>query len=212
MNRNAGIRKHRAYPALARLALAAWALSSVAAGASLSEAEKNGGLAQLERTRAGLIEATQGLSEAQWKFKPAPDRWSVAEVVEHIALTEDLLFENISKNVMNAPAGAPGRDYKAADKLVVTAIADRTNKVKAPDVLVPTGRWSPREALDQFLKSRARTVEFLQATPGLRDHVADSPLGQPLDAYQWVLYASAHSERHTKQILEVKADPSFPKK
>jgi hypothetical protein len=42
--------------------------------------------------------------------------------------------------------------------------------------------------------------------------VDGSPVGQPLDAYQWVLYLSAHSERHTKQILEVKADPSFPKK
>jgi hypothetical protein len=66
--------------------------------------------------------------------------------------------------------------------------------------------------VDHFLKSRERTVQFLQSTPGLRDHVVDSPLGQPLDAYQWLLFISAHSERHTKQILEVKADPNFPKK
>ena len=38
------------------------------------------------------------------------------------------------------------------------------------------------------------------------------PLGQPLDAYEWLLFVAAHSERHTKQILEVKADPNFPKK
>jgi hypothetical protein len=41
----------------------------------------------------------------------------------------------------------------------------------------------------------------------------DSPLGGPkLDAYEWVLFVSAHSQRHTKQIEEVKADPNFPKK
>jgi hypothetical protein len=45
----------------------------------------------------------------------------------------------------------------------------------------------------------------------LREHVTDSPLGQPLDAYQWLLFISAHSERHTKQILEVRGDPNFPK-
>jgi hypothetical protein len=76
----------------------------------------------------------------------------------------------------------------------------------------PTGRWSPQETLDQFLKARERTMEFMKSTPGLREHVVDSPLGQPLDAYQWVLFISAHSERHTKQILEVKADPNFPRK
>jgi hypothetical protein len=45
----------------------------------------------------------------------------------------------------------------------------------------------------------------------LRDHAIDSPLGKKLDAYQWVLFISAHSERHTKQINEVKADAGFPK-
>ena len=55
---------------------------------------------------------------------------------------------------------------------------------------------------------RARTTEFLKSTPGLRDRVADSALGQLLDAYQWLLFISAHSERHTKQILEVKAHPN----
>lgn len=52
---------------------------------------------------------------------------------------------------------------------------------------------------------------FLESTPDLREHVADSPFGQPWDTYEWVLFIAAHSERHTKQILEVKADPNFPK-
>jgi hypothetical protein len=193
------------------LALAVFALTAVAAAANLTGTEKKEGLAQLERTRDGVVAAAKGLSDAQLKFKPAPDRWSVAEVLEHIALSEDLLFENTSKNVMSAPAGKADRDYKGADKTVLTAITDRTHKFKAPDPLVPTGRWSPEETLDHFLKSRARTMEFLKSTPDLRDHVVDSPLGQPLDAYQWLLFTSAHSERHTKQILEVKADPNFPK-
>jgi hypothetical protein len=199
------------YAIFARLALALFALSAVAGAASPTEAEKREGLIQLERTRAGVVEATKGLSETQWKFKPAPDRWSVAEVVEHIALAEGMLLENTSKNVMNAPAGQADRDYKATDKTVLSVIADRTHKAKAPDFLVPTGRWTPQEALDHFLKGRARTMEFLKSTADLRDHVVDSPIGQPLDAYQWLLYTSAHSERHTKQILEVKADPNFPK-
>jgi hypothetical protein len=131
--------------------------------------------------------------------------------VEHIALVEEFLLDNTSKKVMQAPAGKADRDYKRTDKLVLSAIADRSRRAQAPEPVVPTGRWPPQEAMERFLKMRERTVAFLKSTPGLREHVADSPLGQPLDAYQWLLYISAHSERHTKQILEVKADPNFPR-
>lgn len=194
----------------AALGLSVLMLAVCATAATLTEADKKEGLAHLDRTRAALLSATKGLSEAQWKFKPAPDRWSVAEVLEHIVVTENFLLENTSTKVMAAPTGKPDRDYKAVDKLVVSAIADRSQTAQAPEALRPTGRWSPQETLDQFVKTRERTTEFLKSTPGLRDHVADSPLGQPIDAYQWLLFISAHSERHTKQILEVKADPNFP--
>jgi hypothetical protein len=32
-----------------------------------------------------------------------------------------------------------------------------------------------------------------------------------MDAYQWLLLNAAHCKRHTAQILEVKADPNYPK-
>jgi hypothetical protein len=90
-------------------------------------------------------------------------------------------------------------------------IPDRSHKFQAPPPLVPTGKWTPQETLDHFLKSRAETIEFMKTATDLRAHVADSPLGMPLDGYEWLLFIGAHSERHTKQILEVKADPNFPK-
>jgi len=192
-------------------ALAVLVFSAAALAASLSESDKKEGLAQLERTRAGVVEATRGLSEAQWKFKPGPDRWSLAEIMEHIAISEDFLLENTSQKVMQAMAGKEDRDYKAIDKLVLNTLVDRSRKAQAPAPVAPASRWSGPESLEHFLKSRARTMEFLRSTPGLRDHVVDSWLGKPLDAYQWLLYTSAHSERHTKQMLEVKADPDFPK-
>ena len=35
-----------------------------------------------------LLAAVASLSPAQWTFKPAPDRWSIVECVEHVALAE----------------------------------------------------------------------------------------------------------------------------
>jgi len=186
-------------------------LGAVAFGQGLTQADRDRGVEYLQKTRDGVVEAVKGLSDAQMKFKAAPDRWSVAETLEHIAKSEDFIFQNVTDNVMKAPAGPAGRDTAKIDALVLARIPDRSHKVQAPAPLVPTGNWTPAETLDHFLKSRATTIAFMESTPDLREHVTDSPLAQPLDAYEWLLYIGAHSERHTKQILEVKADPGFPK-
>jgi hypothetical protein len=185
-------------------------LGTVAFGQELAQADREHGMKYLEQTRDGLVAATKGLSEDQMKFKPAPDRWSVAETLEHIALTEDYLFQNVTDKIMKEPQGAADRDTAKIDAMVLAMIPDRSHKAQAPPPLVPTNRWTPAEALEHFLKSRSKTIEFLESTRDLREHVADSPLGQPLDAYEWLLFMGGHSERHTKQILEVKGDPNFP--
>ena len=186
-------------------------LGTIALGQALTPTDREKGVQYLEKTRDGVVAATKGLSDSQMKFKPAPDRWSVAETLEHIALAEDFLMQNVTQNVMKAPAGLADRDTAKIDAMVLAMVPDRSHKAQAPPQLVPTGRWSPSETLDHFLKSRARTIVFLKSTPALREHVADSPIGQPMDAYEWLLFIAAHSERHTKQIDEVKADPNFPK-
>jgi len=175
-------------------------------------AEKENAVKYLETTRKNIEEATKGLSAEQWNFKPGPDRWSVAEVMEHIAAAEDFLRDGlIQQQVMKAPA-PPDRDVKKIDEGIMSHVPDRTQKAKAPDALVPTNRFGSAEAsLKHFEESRSKTEEFLKSTAALRAHAIDGPFGQKLDAYDWVLFLAAHSERHTKQILEVKADPNFPK-
>jgi hypothetical protein len=193
------------------LVCAVLCLSFATFGQALTPADRDRGVKYLEQTRDAVVEATKGLSEAQWKFKAGPDRWSVAETLEHIALAEEFILGQVKDKIMQAPAGAPDRDTAKTDAAVLAMIPDRSHKAQAPPPLVPTGRWTPQETLDHFLKSRAATIEFMKTAPDLRAHVADSPLGMPLDGYEWLLFIGAHSERHTKQILEVKADPNFPK-
>jgi len=194
------------------LLIALLLISSAALAQTLSQADQDKGLQYLQQTRDGVVSAAKGLSEAQLKFKPAPDRWSIAEVLEHIALAEDYIFGNLTNNIMKAPAGPADRDTAKLDAMVQAALPDRSHKVQAPGPLVPNGRWTAIESLDHFLKSRAKTIDFLQSTPDVRAHVSsENPFQQPLDGYEWLLFIAGHSERHTKQILEVKADPNFPK-
>jgi hypothetical protein len=189
------------------------ALAGLAAQApGLSKDELESAQKYLETTKKNVEEATKGLSDAQWNFKSAPDRWSVAEVLEHITATEDRLRGFVVDQVLKAPA-APGRDVKKTDELVLAMVPDRSHKFQAPEELRPTNRYgSPADTLKHFLESRAKTEALLKDTPDLREHAVDSPFGQKLDGYEWILFIAAHSDRHTKQIKEVEADPNFPKK
>jgi len=194
------------------VAVACSSLLVVAHAQSLSPADRDSALKYLESTKQGVLDSTKGLTADQWNFKSGPDRWSVAEVMEHIAATEDRIFSMLTEQVMKAPPRPAGEDTKAIDQMVLTGIPDRTHKAQAPEPLKPTNRYgSPEASLKHFLESRARTVDFLKKTDDLRAHAADSPLGKKLDGYEWILFIAGHSERHTKQINEVKADPKFPK-
>ena len=179
----------------------------------VSQAEKERALQYLESTKQGVLDATKGLSDAQWNFKSAPERWSIAQVMEHLAAAEDMLRGVTQEQVMKSPA-VPLRsaeEVKKADESVLTIVPDRSHKAQAPEPLKPTNRFgSPEAAQRHFVESRAATEEYLKNTSGLRAHLSDSPLGK-LDGYEFVLFTAAHSERHTKQMLEVRADPAFPK-
>jgi len=191
----------------------ALACMGVAAQAqSLTAADRDNAMKYLESTRQGVADATKGLSAAQWNFKPAPDKWSVAEVTEHIAAAEDYIRGMVVEKVMVGPARPAGEDVAAIDEMVLKMIPDRSHPAQAPDPLKPTNRFgSPEASLKHFMEARATTEDFLTKTPGLREHAVDSPMGKKLDGYEWVLFIAAHSDRHTKQILEVKSDPNFPK-
>src|SRR6267143_352043 len=101
-----------------------WAAAS-AFSQNLSQADRERAMQSLESTKKGVVDATSGLSQAQWKFKPAPDKWSVAEVTEHIAAAEDFIRGNIDR-VMKAPPRPEGDDVKEVDEMVVTKVPDRT--------------------------------------------------------------------------------------
>jgi hypothetical protein len=184
-------------------------------GQTLSQKEREQGVAELEGSRKAFLDATSGLSEAQWNFKPAPDRWSIAECAEHIGVTETFILSLITEQALKGPAEPEKRALvQGKDNSLMTMVVDRTAKFKAPESIQPTRRWTTSgEITKNVLESRARTIEFVSTTQeDLRDHFMDHPVFKTLDTYQWILLTSGHMRRHTAQILEVKADPNFPKR
>ena len=198
---------------LAALAGAALLSTSLVAGET-SKTDRDTLVAHLKKTEAAFLKSIDGLSEAQWKWKPAPDRWSVAETAEHITKAEDLLRGRV-EGMLKAPPATPEllAKTKGKDEMILKAIPDRSHKAQAPPPLVPNGAFANEKAtVEAFKAARAKTLAIAGGTSDLRTFAnADLPVGET-DAYQGILFLSAHTERHTKQIEEVKATPGFPAK
>ncbi len=183
---------------------------------TLTQEERDRAVAELEGSRKAFLDATKGLSPAQSNFKTAPDRWSVAECSEHIALAEGFIFGLVSEKIMKAPANPEKREAaKGKDDLILKILQDRSHKATAPEPLDPAKQAAMTlpESIKLFQDKRAGTIEYVKTTQeDLRDHLFDHPVPAigTLDGYQWILLISGHTRRHTAQILEVKADTNFP--
>ena len=170
-------------------------------------------------TRSRVVQATTGLSDAQWRFKPSPDRWSIAEILEHMVIAQERILGPVLGQFAQAPPPPANRDFLEVDAIVLEKIPDRSIKAKAPDFLEPTGLWTLSTALDRLFRNYKRLTEFVESTPDLREHVLGAPplrvvtngAFDTMDGYQWALTVSAHNERHVRQIHEVKADQNYPR-
>jgi uncharacterized damage-inducible protein DinB len=189
-------------------------VAAAAAAEPLSQGERDRAMSHLHSTRKMLLDTVAPLSDAQWKFKPAPEVWSVAEVAEHLAASEELIFGRVRKMLEAPPEPDKKAEVKGKDEVVLKVIADRSRKAQAPEAIRPSGRYKTRAAVvEAFRNLRDRTIEFVQTTDGdLRSHFGPHPATGLLDTYQWILLISSHTDRHVQQMKEVIANPSFPKK
>lgn len=182
---------------------------------ALTDQERAEAVKYFEETRRSFLDAVKNLSDAQWRYKAGPDRWSIAEVAEHIAVSEEAIFNMVTKQLMQTPAAPEKKEaVKGKDFLLRAALTNRGVKAQAPEVLKPANRWATQEELVKaFNSSRDKTIGYIKETQDdLRSHFYAHPVLKDLDAYQCLLSISAHSARHTAQINEVKEDPGYPKK
>ena len=165
-----------------------------------------------KKTRKTIEDHINGLSEKQMSFKPAPNRWSVSQCLEHIIKTEKMLF-GMTKIALEAEPNTDRKDeVKMSDEDLIAGITDRSSKAKASESLMPNGTYeSPEAALEAFDEQRDEIMDFIndQTEEDLRNHISDSPFG-PVDGYQSLLFIAGHTARHTLQIEEVMQDANFP--
>lgn len=177
-----------------------------------TEADRETALKELEETKDALFKEIKGLSEAQLAFREKADRWSIAEVAEHIITAEQALYGLITDKIMKAPVAAGKDNYRARDRAVWMAVTNRGTKFQAPEGVRPKGKYkTAAEIISSFGETRSKTAGFIRTTDAdLRNRFADNPVMGVIDAYQWFIFLNAHSQRHLEQIREIKQHTDFP--
>ena len=202
----------RTFPgAVALFALASMLTAPLVSADPLTDLERQRLLDHLSRTKAMFLASVDDISEEQWAFRAAEDRWSIADCAEHIARSEKFIRDAV-EGFMAEPASAEML-AKAGGKedQVLTMIVDRSQKFQAPANLRPNkGLGDPREVVREFKKQRSKTTKLARKGGDLRAYAGPHPAFQELDGYGWLLFLSGHTERHILQIEEIKADPSYP--
>jgi hypothetical protein len=174
--------------------------------ASMTADDRQHLVAHLEMTENWLASEVAGLSEAQLKFRPAPGKWTILDVVEHLTLSEPGYWDDL-KGSMKGPLAKP-KHRDAGDLYVLWYGIDRTKRQTTSKEEEPKGTLTDVDAgMQKVHKLRAEMLEYARTTnEDLRGHMYGYH-----DVYQWFIMISTHMQRHIMQIREIKASAGYPK-
>jgi hypothetical protein len=177
----------------------------------IAPAEREVMMARLTETRDLVRRTVEGLSPAQLQYRPAPDRWSVAENLEHMTLVEQRILAGLVRT-LDEPLDATKKSA-LTDEQLFQNFGRVTQPLSAPEPMRPTSRWPLDDLLKEFDAARRRTIEFAATACGkdLRHHFMPHPFFGELDCYQWFILAAGHSARHCHQCAGVKSSAGFPR-
>jgi len=194
-------------------------LASPADTGAFDKSDRERVLSELHASRKQFLDAIANLSQAQWTWKAGPDRWSIAEVAEHIIAAETFIGDMRTKQIMTSPADPGKAEQRHAaitkmDEGFLASLRDRSQKASAPGEIVPKGIYkTPKEAAEAFKAAREKTLDYVRTTNDpLREHFTKAFGSFEMDGVQALLMIAGHNERHVLQMLEVKASPGFPAK
>jgi uncharacterized damage-inducible protein DinB len=165
----------------------------------------------LDTERAALLEAVKLVPSELRNQSPGPDRWSVAEVLQHLVVIEKRIGMGMTKWISDARAAGLGPEAETASvmgSLPLQLIADRTQRRTAPEEVRPSGEMDAASASAALAQTREalRTAALSGDGLALSEVVQPHPALGPINIYQWLLFVGSHETRHTGQIKEIAAE------
>lgn len=163
----------------------------------------------LEEIRRETFALVSGLSDDDFGRRE-PGEWSVADILEHLILSEIGTSKVIRKMLKERAGTLP--PYPADDSvLAVREFPPPPGKVTAPEPVRPTG--PPRtkaRVMAELAECRVRTLESLAMLAGSDPRASEFPhprLG-PINLYEWpALTIASHERDHQLQIAGIVRAP-----
>jgi hypothetical protein len=187
-------------------------LAGTVKNTTLSNHERKFAVNQLKETKTDLLKSIRGLTTAQLNFRSNPEKWSIKEHLDHLAIAEETLWSELEK-AMKKPATPENRYLvKMSDTDVLNAVNGEPTYTLYSALIDPVNiKWaSHSEAADIFKSSRAKHLKFMKTTTGdLRNRFIHLSFGW-IDCYQFVLFMTAYCDGHIRTIHNILTDPRFP--
>jgi len=164
----------------------------------------------LEQTRTELRAAVDAVPPPARNTTPAVDQWSVAQVLDHLAIVHRRVAAVVTKWIAEARANglAPETATSSVLNTIPTErILDRTRKVPAPEAIIPRSEVDAETAWTELEQSHDQLRAALLSGDGLalEQVVQPHPALGPINLYQWLLFEGSHEARHTLQVREIGA-------
>jgi hypothetical protein len=160
----------------------------------------------LEEKRRDLLRSFESAPADKLGRRAGPDRWSVAEILEHLRMVESGVARLITKRVTQAKAEGLGSE-KSTESVMSTfdIYRERLEKrgvMQSPSGVVPRADVGINEAISGLETSRADLLAAVSAADGLSlgEIKHTHPILGELDLYQWLIFLGSHEVRHCKQI------------
>jgi len=169
----------------------------------------------LDACRAALLESVEAVPPEQRDRRPSPDRWSVAEILDHLYMVEAGSAKLLAKRVSRAKeAGvAPERETSSLltclDHLEIDTVP---RKREAPELVRPRPEARADAALADLTAARAVLMEALRDGDGhdLASVKAMHPVLGEINVYQWAVFVGKHEMRHVAQVRATAAELARP--
>jgi hypothetical protein len=164
-------------------------------------------LTVLDETRNALKDAIAGIPADKHGVRPSHDRWSIAEVVEHLGIVETRIAQMISEKINSAKddgLGAETDTTSVARMLDITGVINRSKRITASEASQPRGGLSTPDGMNVLAERRSALREAVTQADGLALGTVEIPHARlgTLNVYQWLLFLAGHEARHTDQIRE----------
>lgn len=152
-------------------------------------------------TRNQLLEEISSLSHEEFNHRPGSDMWSIAQVALHLYLVEDIFVKAIAYGLNKV------EDSKT-DQINIEGILNRTMKLNAPDMVIPSAELVDVEEMINLLnQSRNKLLTLLDTIKDpslLVEKSGTHPAFGKLPLNQWIDLIYLHEARHIQQIKEIK--------